>query len=357
MRKIVRRWAAALSNADWLRRAARRHEAPHPVGHEPRPSRTESGNQPVRVHACAVFYSFLRLHATFETVVMFGEAGVTLPGQPTATVLLNEKEPPQQSRISRSADGRHFELVIEAMVDREGFPGDGYVKFALGPLKSQLTLEWLMTLGFFQTGQTLSFPFQDLVAAWIAGHDGRRPSLLDIGGRARSGNKYSDEYSDCDVTTFDIVPSPEVDVVGDAHELSRHFAPESFDFAISISVFEHLVMPWKVAIEINKVLRPGGLMFIFSHQTIGLHEIPWDFYRFSDAGWTGLFNRATGFEIVQTLMSEPAYVVPRAWTGRYQGKENTAGFEASAVIVRKIGPTALSWEVQVPDILASRYPT
>ena len=42
---------------------------------------------------------------------------------------------------------------------------------------------------------------------------------------------------------FDIARGPNVDVVGDAHELSRHFPADHFDAVFALSVFEHLAMP------------------------------------------------------------------------------------------------------------------
>ena len=72
-----------------------------------------------------------------------------------------------------------------------------------------------------------------------------------------------------------------MDVMGDAHKLSDYFDKDSFDVIFSMSVFEHLAMPWKVALELNKVLKPGGMMLHTTHQTWPLHEEPWDYWRYS----------------------------------------------------------------------------
>jgi hypothetical protein len=115
-------------------------------------------------------------------------------------------------------------------------------------------------------------------------------------------------------------------------------------------------MPWKVAVEMARVLRPGGLALVISHQTIGMHDLPWDFLRFSDAAWSGLFNRATGFEIVATRMAGFMHILPRAWTKRHRGAEAAGGYEVSAVIARRIGVPSVDWPVRLGDILATRYP-
>ena len=50
-----------------------------------------------------------------------------------------------------------------------------------------------------------------------------------------------------------------MDVVGDAHTLSRHYPDAAFDAVMAFSVLEHLLMPWKLVIELNRVLKPGGI--------------------------------------------------------------------------------------------------
>ena len=65
----------------------------------------------------------------------------------------------------------------------------------------------------------------------------------------------------------DVHPGPNVDVVGDAHRLSQ-LVDGPFDAVYSISTFEHLAMPWKVVLEINRVLRDGGLLFTATHHTL-----------------------------------------------------------------------------------------
>ncbi|MCC6717263.1 MAG: class I SAM-dependent methyltransferase [Acetobacteraceae bacterium] len=190
----------------------------------------------------------------------------------------------------------------------------------------------------------------------LAEAEGRRPTLLDVGGRARSYVQKSEEFPHCDVTVFDIHPDPGVDVVGDAHEMSRLLPAESFDFAQSLAVFEHLLMPWKVAVELNRVLKPGGVCYIWAPQTHALHDLPWDFFRFSDAAWHALFNAHTGFEILGTDMSLQVHVVPRVYPETPADAEHSAGFMACGVIARKIGPARVDWAVPLGEVIDTSYP-
>ena len=86
-------------------------------------------------------------------------------------------------------------------------------------------------------------------------------------------------------------------------------------------------MPWKVAIELNRVMKTGGLVLIHTHQTIGMHDLPWDFWRYSDTSWHGLFNEYTGFEIVETSLSNWMHIIPRAWQTSYSLAEKVGGFD------------------------------
>lgn len=183
-----------------------------------------------------------------------------------------------------------------------------------------------------------------------------RGRMLDIGGRDRSGLDRSKDYPQCEVTVLDIVESQNVDVVGDAHRLSKYFPPEHFDAVMSVSVFEHLLMPWKVATEINKVLKTGGIGLVFTHQTLGMHDLPWDFWRFSDNAWKALFNVNTGFEIIATALDRPHFILPFYFTMGKQLAENAAGFEGSAVLFRKIGPCREQWLTEISDIDPTEYP-
>lgn len=75
---------------------------------------------------------------------------------------------------------------------------------------------------------------------------------------------------------------------------------EKFDIVVSVAVFEHLAMPWKVAEEIFKVLKPGGYVYICTHFAWALHERPWHFFHFTDMGLKVLFNETLGFKCLES---------------------------------------------------------
>ena len=181
--------------------------------------------------------------------------------------------------------------------------------------------------------------------------------VLDIGGRDRSGIDWQENFRQARVTVLDVLPGENVHIVGDAHALASLVPPESFDAVISIATFEHLQMPWAVVPQINRVLKPGGIALIASHQTMGLHDMPFDFWRFSDTAWDGLFNRHTGFEITERVMQVEQHVLPYLYRPILAFAERAAGYEVSTVVARKIGPCDLSWPVTSADLTRSAaYP-
>lgn len=180
---------------------------------------------------------------------------------------------------------------------------------------------------------------------------------LEIGSRARSAiTRRQLVPSHLGYVGLDIMPGRNVDVVGDAHRLSEVFGPRKFVAAFSLSVFEHLAMPWKVVIELNRVLRPGGLVFVNSPQTWPLHEEPWDFWRFSAHSWPCLFNAMTGFEIVEVAQGEPARVHALWDSPVVRDMSDSPAFLSSNVIARKIGETSLDWSVPIAVTSEHSYP-
>jgi hypothetical protein len=183
----------------------------------------------------------------------------------------------------------------------------------------------------------------------VVAHGGR---VLEIGSRARSGITRRELFPPpLEYVGLDISPGPNVDVVGDAHHLSRVLTGK-FDAAFSISTFEHLLMPWKGVLELNKMLRVGALVYTHSHQTYPLHDAPWDFWRFSQDSWHGLYNRHTGFEVIKVKQAEPAFLSPAF--PRYE-MDRAVCYLGSNCIARKVGVPEVAWEAEMQGIYDLGY--
>lgn len=115
---------------------------------------------------------------------------------------------------------------------------------------------------------------------------GNKPGwrVLEIGSREVTGFSNSrQEFAIAECIGFDYYPGDNVDIVGDFHNLSSYFKTgEQFDIIYSSACFEHFAMHWIVAVEISKLLRVGGIVFVETHFSFSSHERPWHFFQFSD---------------------------------------------------------------------------
>jgi len=183
-------------------------------------------------------------------------------------------------------------------------------------------------------------------------------TALEIGSRARSGVNNRDTYlpKDIEFTGVDVLEGECVDVVCDAHQLADFVEHDKYDLVYSLNVFEHLLMPWKVVLELNKVMKQGGIVMIFTHHAYPLHDLPWDYYRFSDNAWYSMFNKATGFEIIKTELIDPVSIVPKCIYEGSVGVKDGDAYIHSAVIAKKISDTKLEWPVDSRNIIETEYP-
>jgi len=306
--------------------------------------------QKIKILECFVLFSYLRMRISLSgldadeklqsaRLVSIGEAKTTFG------------DCMQSFSLSLPRQG-----TFEALIDRNNFPHDYDVEISTNRDTYRVNCGVLVDAESREFARSSLDHFRPIMNEWRAKNPGRNPKVLDIGGRARSGYLIEKDLPGCDLTLLDIKADEGVDVVADIHTMSDKVGLEQFDFVVCVSVFEHLVMPWKAALEINKVLRLDGVAFIQTHQTVGMHDIPWDYYRFSDESWKGLFNFATGFEIVTTSMNDFVRLVPLHYFMVFEGFESAGGFVDSSVIVRKVGPTQLRWPVELASIISTAYP-
>jgi SAM-dependent methyltransferase len=185
-------------------------------------------------------------------------------------------------------------------------------------------------------------------------------SILELGSREVSGVSRRHLFPNAGkFVGFDIHEGPGVDVAGDAHELSTHFSRESFDAVFSCSVFEHLAFPWKVVMETNRVLRPGGICYVSTHPTWPAHELPWDFWRFPIAGLKLLFSEPMGFRVVDSAEGIPAKLHSLSLdppTRGVSGYEMPMGVALIAEKIADYDADKIRWDIPISSILDTVYP-
>lgn len=187
-----------------------------------------------------------------------------------------------------------------------------------------------------------------------------RPRILEIGSRNVTGAEPRKVFGfEHDYIGVDIQAGPNVDVVADAHRLSQAVEPGSVDAILSFSVLEHLVFPWKVALEINRVLKPGGLAFIATHPLWPAHELPADFWRFPVGGLVHLFGETTGFRVLRAAEGVPCKIYAIDAGGGIDGFVHCEVNAGVAILVEKIAdydPERLRWDADVTAAPEAAYP-
>lgn len=97
----------------------------------------------------------------------------------------------------------------------------------------------------------------------------------------------------------DMRPGPGVDVVATAAEVPLR--SEYFDVCVCTEMLEHDAFFWLSAVEMHRLLRPGGILLLSTRGfKFPQHDFPEDYWRFSSEALYKLFEWAQ----LQTLMVE-----------------------------------------------------
>ena len=89
------------------------------------------------------------------------------------------------------------------------------------------------------------------------------------------------------IINLDIVETADTDVIGDGHYLPLQ--DQVFDVVVNCAVLEHVKEPKSVVAEIERVLKPGGYVCAAVPFLQGFHASPYDYQRYTIAGFDHLF--------------------------------------------------------------------
>jgi SAM-dependent methyltransferase len=124
------------------------------------------------------------------------------------------------------------------------------------------------------------------VAVWVHEHlDVVLPPVLEVGSRNVNGSVR--DFCPTPYFGIDIVAGLDVDQVYDGETIP--FSPESFATVICTEVFEHARRPWRLAEEILRVLRPGGIALVTARGSGFQYHDPPDRWRFMRGTLSELF--------------------------------------------------------------------
>lgn len=92
----------------------------------------------------------------------------------------------------------------------------------------------------------------------------------------------------------------EIDVFYDGKTIP--FESNTFDSVFSSEVFEHVFNLNEMLVEINRVLKPNGVMIFSTPFVWNEHETPYDFGRYSRFGLASIMGK-TGFVVEKTILT------------------------------------------------------
>ncbi|KKB46610.1 hypothetical protein HMPREF1212_04106 [Parabacteroides sp. HGS0025] len=106
----------------------------------------------------------------------------------------------------------------------------------------------------------------------------------------------------------DVVQSSDnkVDIICDATNIPA--SSSSYDIVICTQVIEHIFDHIKVFKEANRLLKPGGFFIVSSNFVWEMHEVPYDYYRFTRYGFRALLEKS-GFDIVEEIANGGKWAV------------------------------------------------
>ncbi|MDI6903825.1 MAG: class I SAM-dependent methyltransferase [Methanocellales archaeon] len=85
-----------------------------------------------------------------------------------------------------------------------------------------------------------------------------------------------------------------IGIIGDLTSIP--FKDESIDAVLCTQVLEHVKEPKSVVSEFYRILKPNGSLFLTAPQGWGIHQEPYDYFRFTSYGLEYIFN-SVGFNI------------------------------------------------------------
>lgn len=109
----------------------------------------------------------------------------------------------------------------------------------------------------------------------------------------------------------DVSYGPNTKMIFDAHQIP--FLDETFDLVVAQAVLEHVLDPFACVAEMNRVLKPGGLVYAETPFMQQVHGGRYDFHRFTQLGHRRLFRHFV--EVKSGIVSGAGSAL--AWSLKY----------------------------------------
>ncbi len=140
---------------------------------------------------------------------------------------------------------------------------------------------------------------QDFRDRYLSGKEKQQLKILDIGSMSVNGS-YKPIFADTSwhYQGLDMAAGPNVDICLDNPYDWHSLASDSQDVIISGQALEHVEFFWVTMLEIERVMKPGGLCCIIVPSSGPQHRYPVDCWRFYPDGVRAL-GRYVGLEVLE----------------------------------------------------------
>jgi len=109
-------------------------------------------------------------------------------------------------------------------------------------------------------------------------------------------------------TGTDIAAGEGVDIVADLQRIDQD-SSQRFDGIFSPATLEHIERPWCAMLAMSNILKPGGFLYLHTHQTFPVHGYPSDYFRFSTNALRTLCYDA-GLTVLACEYDSPCTITP-----------------------------------------------
>lgn len=142
-------------------------------------------------------------------------------------------------------------------------------------------------------------------------------SVIDIGSWDGGNGSLKNIFIKAHYTGLDIQKGPNVDVVADARNIP--FNNNTFDIVVSSSCFEHDPMFWLTFLEMSRIVKPQGYIYICAPSSGPYHpeKCPGDSWRFYPDSWLSLSlwskKNQYNIELIENYIDKTYYPPDENW--------------------------------------------
>ena len=140
-----------------------------------------------------------------------------------------------------------------------------------------------------------SFRIEEFVKNISEKYDRPDKKLLDIGAENSPYKKY---FNKVDYYSHDFKQNKtkSINYIGDLNKGLPQIKKNQFDYILCTQVLEHLIKPDMAFAVFQRILKPGGRLFLTTHLCFEEHMQPNDFFRFTRYGLKYL-GESNGFKL------------------------------------------------------------